>query len=579
MAGHRRDVDEDPEAKQSLLQEGDSSPSSTRAPTRRLPAVLLLVAALAAAACGARRFLLGDHQGVSAADAANVVRAVGTCTVTQVQAEHFCLPAKPIGGAMRLTGRNTPDACAVTAAADTSCGAFINYNPSYVDDSGQGGCHCVSVGSGNEACQQKRSMSGWAIYTAACTAEPPPAEVSEPSSPPVAAGPEPTAAAAAQPAAHPPAKLNPTLVAAGRCAHPQAEKLQSNVVCNPVKLMGEEMRTRGNTLEACAGAAAADAGCGSVINYNPSWEGVGACHCVDVRNLQCEQQQPSEGFMVYRLSCAQGEPASTPPPSPPPEPSTTPSTTAAPPATTRAPPPPSRSPVPPPPASLEVKRKPPAHKAPAALPVTDEDARRVLAPGGECDFKYEADDDHALCFCQRAGNHGCGSDCSCKPLGCDVIWKHSVTVTFPNVAKAKHCKNGKDKALLTIPKSYVGDLNQLHKKCGGSMLSILSMMLKDGFSTYQEQVAKGPVLQCIHAPGHITVPWLHLHTFGAGGEVDAMPLSPPTENSIAYCGEMKDLSEAGELSRHMVIWAGALSEEHATRKNISHSLAAEDAVP
>jgi len=207
--------------------------------------------------------------------------------------------------------------------------------------------------------------------------------------------------------------------------------------------------------------------------------------------------------------------------------------------------------------------KPPAGPSPAteaAAAAATNNAlagAHVAAEGEHCYFKFQNNGHtgHADCFCHLAGNWGCSkSGCACQQ-GCGVVWRNSISVTFPNLKKASGCAAGAETALLTIPKSYLSNLRAVQQKCGESIVPLLTALLMDGYQSYQDKVAKGPVQQCVHSPAHVTVPWLHLQSFCPHGSVDGMPLSPPQSNSVAYCERMHEPNEAAALAQRIAAWA------------------------
>merc|ERR1712087_1022657 len=98
-------------------------------------------------------------------------------------------------------------------------------------------------------------------------------------------------------------------------------------------------------------------------------------------------------------------------------------------------------------------------------------------------------------FCHYASNPGCGGKGA------------SGVATFNNKKRARGCSHA---AKLTIPRSYVRDINDLQKKCGqAGTQQMLKEMLISGYNSYGER----HVVQCIHQPQTVSVHWLHLHTF------------------------------------------------------------------
>eukprot|EP00439_Symbiodinium_sp_Y106_P060237 s788_g8.t2 len=87
-------------------------------------------------------------------------------------------------------------------------------------------------------------------------------------------------------------------------------------------------------------------------------------------------------------------------------------------------------------------------------------------------------------FCNYAQNPGCGGSAT------------GGVVTFSNLRHAWGCPV---KPVLSIPRSYVRDLDDLRAKPG--TFQTLKQMLHSGFDTYRAHGHKGPVQQCIHFLG------------------------------------------------------------------------------
>jgi len=175
-------------------------------------------------------------------------------------------------------------------------------------------------------------------------------------------------------------------------------------------------------------------------------------------------------------------------------------------------------------------------------------------PSRTCDFAYSGGPAD-MCFCELAKNRGCaGVPCAC-PQGCGagVTWDHPSSVTFVNKAQAQGC--AVQKALLTIPKSYYIDMKFLRTWCPWKMELLLREMFEFGLITYNQHVAPGPVQHCIHAANHVSISWLHLHTFCHDGTVDGMPMRPTTPPFLAWCATMQAPGESVELAKQAVAWA------------------------
>lgn len=152
------------------------------------------------------------------------------------------------------------------------------------------------------------------------------------------------------------------------------------------------------------------------------------------------------------------------------------------------------------------------------------------------------------CFCQLAENSGCAnSGCSC-PQGCiGVTWSHKNTVTFKNKARAHGCSPSA--VLLTSPRSYFRDTNDLKHAFGGScMAGVLTDLMLDSWNEYQSKVASKPVWQCFHSPRIASVGYLHIQTFCAEGQFHGMPTWNP---SVGYCVKMTSASQAGQKAREL----------------------------
>eukprot|EP00440_Ansanella_granifera_P040824 gb/GFBE01044270.1/.p1 GENE.gb/GFBE01044270.1/~~gb/GFBE01044270.1/.p1 ORF type:complete len:286 (+),score=81.17 gb/GFBE01044270.1/:1-858(+) len=130
-----------------------------------------------------------------------------------------------------------------------------------------------------------------------------------------------------------------------------------------------------------------------------------------------------------------------------------------------------------------------------------------------------------MAFCHRARNPGCGG------------YAMGGVASFNNRVKSHSCKIG---PVLTIPRSFIRDINELRKMPGS--FETLREMLVSGFSLYERKGNIGPVMQCIHKAESVSVRWLHLHTFCLHGHVDNMP------SRAAYCAEMNSIVDATAIA-------------------------------
>jgi len=147
----------------------------------------------------------------------------------------------------------------------------------------------------------------------------------------------------------------------------------------------------------------------------------------------------------------------------------------------------------------------------------------------------------ASCFCHKVRNPSCvGRPCTCREGCMGFALAGSESSTFFNRARTS-CRG----AYLTIPRTYFMDLADARHKCGYGLIGLLTGMLQSGFLAYQG-VQAGPVMQCIHLPGHVSVRWLHLHTFCKEGRIDGLP-----NRATAICEEMHSFADAGRIAREM----------------------------
>lgn len=132
-----------------------------------------------------------------------------------------------------------------------------------------------------------------------------------------------------------------------------------------------------------------------------------------------------------------------------------------------------------------------------------------------------------MAFCHRASNPGCGGRAS------------GGVASFNNHVRAKGCKSN---PTLTIPRSYMRGISALGHFGGGRMM--LRDMLVSGFNHQRRNGGTGPLWQCIHAPKHISVRWLHLHTFCKAGKVDNLP------NRKDLCAVMSNTMDADRIASY-----------------------------
>jgi len=136
-----------------------------------------------------------------------------------------------------------------------------------------------------------------------------------------------------------------------------------------------------------------------------------------------------------------------------------------------------------------------------------------------------------MAFCQKASNPGCGGGAV------------GGVSSFANRQKGSGCQGVRP--TLTIPKSYIENIDHLKKTKGG--YGTLVNMLVSGFSTYAAHGGgKPPYWMCIHKSNSVSVRWLHLHTFCHEGKVDNLP------NRDALCAKMYSTSQANDIASQLM---------------------------
>jgi len=154
------------------------------------------------------------------------------------------------------------------------------------------------------------------------------------------------------------------------------------------------------------------------------------------------------------------------------------------------------------------------------------------------------------CFCHKARNPVCVSKpCSCRE-GCHASLRQGwAGSTFENtVSRVSGCP----KAFLTIPKSYVTDINNLVKTCGIGASAMLAELMAQGTEAYRSVYPKGEIVQCIHKASSVSVHWLHIHVLCKGGRVEDLP-----NKHSAYCLEVNNRGEAYIAASKIVSWVSA----------------------
>eukprot|EP00439_Symbiodinium_sp_Y106_P033405 s1449_g4.t1 len=194
----------------------------------------------------------------------------------------------------------------------------------------------------------------------------------------------------------------------------------------------------------------------------------------------------------------------------------------------------------------------------------------VLPPGrlpGKCYYSYTGQGlmPANSCFCKLANNEGCRSkSCNC-PQGCGshVVSRQGESSTFRNMKGATGCTSQPADALLTVPESFFRDIRYLSTWCPTgfglkSARNLLASMMLAGFNFYRAKVDTGPVRQCVHAAEHVSVGWLHVHTFCHDGWMDDLPGAAP----LGWCSVMSAPEDADALAASALLWARRLYGAH-----------------
>lgn len=154
--------------------------------------------------------------------------------------------------------------------------------------------------------------------------------------------------------------------------------------------------------------------------------------------------------------------------------------------------------------------------------------------GGECATRLTSPKGGGeRCFCLFAGH--CKEDVpSCAKLSLEecqrvaCAGRNALEVT----ADAASFVNMADAAdVLTIPVPYYRDLGML-KACRRDAPTFLALLLEAGRRVFMSSAVGGPSrpaaqMQCLHLPGHVSVDWMHVHTFVGSVPGEALPARPP----------------------------------------------------
>lgn len=181
-------------------------------------------------------------------------------------------------------------------------------------------------------------------------------------------------------------------------------------------------------------------------------------------------------------------------------------------------------------------------------PVPEEDVVAQVEGGSEADRSHSScpivpydgpEEGAASCFCHKVGNPQCaGKPCACREGCSGIVRQGSESTTIQNRAATSKC----NAAYLTMPRAYFKNIADGREKCEGGFEALLTSMLIHGFTSYQS-VHAGPVVQCFHKAHSVSVDWLHLHTFCAGGRIDGLP-----NHDTAYCANMTSPEAAAEIA-------------------------------
>eukprot|EP00440_Ansanella_granifera_P076792 gb/GFBE01083328.1/.p1 GENE.gb/GFBE01083328.1/~~gb/GFBE01083328.1/.p1 ORF type:complete len:289 (+),score=21.18 gb/GFBE01083328.1/:1-867(+) len=185
--------------------------------------------------------------------------------------------------------------------------------------------------------------------------------------------------------------------------------------------------------------------------------------------------------------------------------STTTNTTTTSQTTTTAPKP--APPTPAPPAPVPPTPAPPTPAPPGPELCKGEDVSGLSLPHS------------ALCFCFYGGRcqsnfhcHAGESAEACQQRSCG---SGSLEVTDET---ASFFNRGSRSDVLTVPIQYFRDIRRLSEQCPDNAVQLLVELLAAGRRVFVSTAAGGPgspapETQCVHLYPHLSVPWLHVHTF------------------------------------------------------------------
>lgn len=109
--------------------------------------------------------------------------------------------------------------------------------------------------------------------------------------------------------------------------------------------------------------------------------------------------------------------------------------------------------------------------------------------------------------------------------------------------------------VLTVPSAFYRHIVDMKGLCADGGLAALEDLLEQGRRVFADPHTREtpnvpPEWQCVHLPGSISVPWLHLHTFIGSIPAEGLPGTPPQSSCVR--ASVPVASAAAEMLRASV---------------------------
>ncbi|CAE7350258.1 unnamed protein product [Symbiodinium natans] len=179
-------------------------------------------------------------------------------------------------------------------------------------------------------------------------------------------------------------------------------------------------------------------------------------------------------------------------------------------------------------------------KAPAAMPVstttsaasTSTSSARIIPWCEGANVSALSLPKTGWCFCLYGGRCVDHFSCVDVPLReCQVAscGEASLEITA-STASFRNIRLDSD--ILSVPVEYFRDVKKLADECPQHAPQLLAALLAAGRRVFVSTAAGGPgapqpQFQCVHLYPHVSVPWLHVHTFIGSVPAEELPGSPP----------------------------------------------------